>query len=103
MSEERRYVYMRKTQSGQGVKMRDGEIVYIAINSLIRSVFTGRERVRCFCENTLPTNTRRRKGQRLCIYILREMRRITLLPQSRRRQMEVSDMWHRKNGVGVNK
>ena len=30
MSEERRYVYMRKTQSGQGVKMRDGEIIYIA-------------------------------------------------------------------------
>jgi len=30
MSEERRYVYMRRTQSGQGVKMRDGEIVYIA-------------------------------------------------------------------------
>ena len=30
MSEERKYVYMRKTQSGQGVKMRDGEIVYIA-------------------------------------------------------------------------
>jgi len=30
MSEERRYVYMRKTQSGNGVRMRDGEIVYIA-------------------------------------------------------------------------
>jgi len=30
MSEERKYVYMRKTQSGQGVRMRDGEIVYIA-------------------------------------------------------------------------
>jgi len=30
MSEERRYVYMRKTRSSQGVKMRDGEIVYIA-------------------------------------------------------------------------
>ena len=30
MSEERRYVYMRKTRSGNGVRMRDGEIVYIA-------------------------------------------------------------------------
>jgi len=30
MSEERKYVYMRRTQSGQGVKMRDGEIVYVA-------------------------------------------------------------------------
>jgi len=30
MSEERKFVYMRKTRSGQGVKMRDGEIVYIA-------------------------------------------------------------------------
>ena len=30
MSEERRYVYMRKTQSARGVKMRDGEIIYIA-------------------------------------------------------------------------
>ena len=30
MSEERRYVYMRKTRSGQGVKIRDGEIVYVA-------------------------------------------------------------------------
>ena len=30
MSEERKYVYMRKTQSGNGVRMRDGEIVYIA-------------------------------------------------------------------------
>jgi len=30
MSEERKYVYMRKTQSGNGVRIRDGEIVYIA-------------------------------------------------------------------------
>ncbi|RLI80281.1 hypothetical protein DRP04_08350 [Archaeoglobales archaeon] len=30
MSEGRRYVYMRKTQSGNGVRIRDGEIVYIA-------------------------------------------------------------------------
>jgi len=30
MSEERKYVYMRKTRSGNGVRMRDGEIVYIA-------------------------------------------------------------------------
>jgi len=30
MSGERRYVYMRKTRSGNGVRMRDGEIVYIA-------------------------------------------------------------------------
>ena len=30
MSEERRYVYMRKTRSGNGVRMRDREIVYIA-------------------------------------------------------------------------
>ena len=30
MSEERKYVYMRRTQSGNGVRMRDGEIVYIA-------------------------------------------------------------------------
>ena len=30
MSEERRYVYMRRTKSGNGVKMRDGEIVYVA-------------------------------------------------------------------------
>ncbi|RLF93430.1 hypothetical protein DRN52_06485 [Thermococci archaeon] len=30
MSEERKFVYMRKTRSGQGVKIRDGEIVYIA-------------------------------------------------------------------------
>jgi len=30
MSEERRYVYMRKTRSGKGVRMRDREIVYIA-------------------------------------------------------------------------
>ena len=30
MSEERRYVYMRRTQSGNGVRMRDGEIVYVA-------------------------------------------------------------------------
>jgi len=30
MTEERKYVYMRRTQSGQGVKMRDGEIIYIA-------------------------------------------------------------------------
>jgi len=30
MSEERKFVYMRKTRSGNGVRMRDGEIVYIA-------------------------------------------------------------------------
>lgn len=30
MSEERKYVYMRRTKSGNGVRMRDGEIVYIA-------------------------------------------------------------------------
>jgi len=30
MSEERRYVYMRRTRSGNGVRMRDGEIVYVA-------------------------------------------------------------------------
>jgi len=30
MSEERKFVYMRKTQSGNGVRIRDGEIVYIA-------------------------------------------------------------------------
>ena len=30
MSGERKYVYMRKTRSGNGVRMRDGEIVYIA-------------------------------------------------------------------------
>jgi len=30
MSEKRRYVYMRKTQNGNGVRIRDGEIVYIA-------------------------------------------------------------------------
>jgi len=30
MSEERKFVYMRRTQSGNGVRMRDGEIVYIA-------------------------------------------------------------------------
>jgi len=30
MSEERRYVYLRRTRSGNGVRMRDGEIVYIA-------------------------------------------------------------------------
>jgi len=44
MSEERRYVYMRRTQSGQGVKMRDGEIVYIAsIRSLERFLQGERE------------------------------------------------------------
>jgi len=30
MSEERTYVYMRPTRSGNGVRIRDGEIVYIA-------------------------------------------------------------------------
>ena len=30
MSEERKFVYMRKTRSGNGVRMRDGEIVYVA-------------------------------------------------------------------------
>ena len=30
MSEERRYVYMRKTKSGKSVRIRDGEIVYVA-------------------------------------------------------------------------
>jgi len=30
MSEERKFVYMRKTQNGNGVRIRDGEIVYIA-------------------------------------------------------------------------
>jgi len=37
MSEERKFVYMRKTRSGNGVRMRDGEIVYIAS---IRSIET---------------------------------------------------------------
>jgi len=30
MSEERKFIYMRRTRSGNGVRMRDGEIVYIA-------------------------------------------------------------------------
>jgi len=39
MSEERKYVYMRKTQSGNGVRIRDGEIVYIAsIRSIERFI-----------------------------------------------------------------
>ena len=39
MSEERKFVYMRKTQSGNGVRIRDGEIVYIAsIRSIERFI-----------------------------------------------------------------
>jgi len=30
VSEERKVIFMRKTTSGKGVRMRDGEIVYIA-------------------------------------------------------------------------
>ena len=39
MSEERKFVYMRRTRSGNGVRMRDGEIVYIAsIRSIERFI-----------------------------------------------------------------
>ena len=30
MSEARKFIYMRRTRSGNGVRIRDGEIVYIA-------------------------------------------------------------------------
>ena len=46
MSEERRYVYMRKTRSGNGVRIRDGEIVYVAsIRSLEAFLHGDREYV----------------------------------------------------------
>ena len=39
MSKERKYVYMRKTRGGQGVRIRDGEIVYVAsIRSIERFI-----------------------------------------------------------------
>ena len=39
MSEERKFVYMRKTRSGKGVRIRDEEIVYIAsIRSIERFI-----------------------------------------------------------------
>jgi len=41
MSEERKYVYLRKTRSGNGVRMRDGEIVYIASIRSIEAFLRG--------------------------------------------------------------
>jgi len=41
MSEERRYVYMRRTQSGNGVRIRDEEIVYIASIKSLQAFLRG--------------------------------------------------------------
>ena len=42
MSEERKFVYLRRTQSGNGVRMRDGEIVYIASIRSLEAFLQGR-------------------------------------------------------------
>ena len=50
MSEERKFVYMRKTQSGQGVKMRDGEIVYIASIRSLEAFLQGEQEYVAFAK-----------------------------------------------------
>ena len=50
MSEERRYVYMRKTRSGNGVRMRDGEIVYIASIRSLEAFLQGEQEYVAFAK-----------------------------------------------------
>jgi len=50
MSEERKFVYMRKTQSGQGVKIRDGEIVYIASIRSLEAFLQGEQEYVAFAK-----------------------------------------------------
>ena len=41
MSEERRYVYARKTRSGKGIRFRDNEVVYVASIRSIEAFLRG--------------------------------------------------------------
>ena len=50
MSEERRYVYMRKTRSGNGVRIRDGEIVYIASIRSLEAFLQGEQEYVAFAK-----------------------------------------------------
>ena len=50
MSEERRYVYMRKTRSGNGVRMRDGEIVYVASIRSLEAFLQGEQEYVAFAK-----------------------------------------------------
>jgi len=50
MSEERKFVYMRKTRSGNGVRMRDGEIVYVASIKSIEAFLQGEQEYVAFAK-----------------------------------------------------
>ena len=50
MSEERKFVYMRKTRSGNGVRMRDGEIVYIASIRSLEAFLQGEQEYVAFAK-----------------------------------------------------
>ena len=50
MSEERKFVYMRKTHSGNGVRMRDGEIVYIASIRSLEAFLQGEQEYVAFAK-----------------------------------------------------
>jgi len=50
MSEERKVVYMRKTQSGNGVRIRDGEIVYIASIRSLEAFLQGEQEFVAFAK-----------------------------------------------------
>jgi len=50
MSEERKYVYMRKTRSGNGVRMRDGEIVYVASIKSLEAFLQGEQEYVAFAK-----------------------------------------------------
>ena len=50
MSEERKYVYMRKTRSENGVRIRDGEIVYVASIKSLEAFLQGEQEYVAFAK-----------------------------------------------------
>jgi len=67
MSEERKIVYMRKTRSRNGVKMTDGEVVYIASIRSIEAFLRGEREYVAFAKypyRKIPNE----ENERDCIY-----------------------------------